>query len=100
MSIGVEDHAVPCPLCNQETDYWEAVHRSCLFRSALGGIGHLLDHRFWCVVRQEPDAGLDWSASARCVDALVARYGVDAVVDESFPPTTLSEVCGWAGVGT
>lgn len=90
--------SVSCVLCNEPTDQAHPIHRVCGIRSALGGIGHLLDHRYWCVVRQEPDAGLSWTASARCVDALVARYGIEAVVGGSFPPTSLEDVCGWAGV--
>jgi hypothetical protein len=90
--------SVACVLCNEPTDQAHPIHRVCGIRSALGGIGHLLDHRYWCVVRQLPDAGLSWTASARCVDALVARYGIEAVVGGSFPSTSLEDVCGWAGV--
>jgi hypothetical protein len=88
---------VACPLCNDD-DSSEPMHRECLLRSALGGIGHLLDHRHWCLLNNDTDAGLGRRDSARCVEALVRRYGVEAVVDETFPPTTLSEVCEWAGV--
>jgi len=94
----ISELSVSCVLCNEPTDQAHPIHRVCGIRSALGGIGHLLDHRYWCVIHQEPDAGLSWTASARCVDALVNYFGIQAVVEDSFPRTSLEDVCGWAGV--
>ena len=33
------------------------VHRECSFRSVIGGIGHHLDHAYWCKQRGDPDGG-------------------------------------------
>ena len=59
------------------------VHRECGLRSALGGIGHHVDHYKWCVQAGDPDMGLSYRESARRVDALVAGWGIDAVVASS-----------------
>lgn len=32
-------------------------HRECSLRTVLGGIGHLLDHDYWCVHHHDPDGG-------------------------------------------
>lgn len=52
-------------------------HRECALRSALGGIGHLLDHAHFCR-GVGPDAGLDHRTSALMVDIWVTRKGVEA----------------------
>lgn len=52
------------------------MHRECALRSAIGGIGHLLDHQHFCKERGDPDAGLDLRTSALLVDVFVARKGV------------------------
>jgi hypothetical protein len=93
----IEDISVPCPLCNQGPAV-EPMHRICLLRSALGGIGHLLDHQYWCNEVEDTDAGLTRLESARCVEALCQRYGVEAVVGRSFPHTTVDEVLVMAGL--
>lgn len=44
-----------------------ATHRECALRSALGGIGHLVDHGFYCRGELGPDAGLSYRLSALLV---------------------------------
>lgn len=85
-----------CMLC----DTWceEGVHRACMLRSVSGGIGHLLDHYRWCICEGDPDAGMSYRESALCVDALVARFGVDSVMAGRFDRPTLEEVRSWAGL--
>lgn len=56
------------------------MHRECGLRSALGGIGHVLAHEYWCLQRNDPDAGLTFRQSAIMVDHLVNILGVDVVV--------------------
>jgi hypothetical protein len=38
----------------------EPAHNECSLRSALGGIGHLWNHQYWCMERRDPDAGLSY----------------------------------------
>lgn len=57
-------------------------HRECALRSALGGIGHLLDHAHFCHSELGPDAGLDYRTSALLVDVWVARKGVETAPRE------------------
>lgn len=40
------------------------MHRECAVRASVGGIGHLVDHTFWCENMQDPDAGLGYRESA------------------------------------
>lgn len=40
------------------------VHRECMLRSVMGGIGHLEDHDFWCEQMHDPDGGLSYRESA------------------------------------
>lgn len=61
------------PSVVQNTD----IHRECALRSALGGIGHLLDHAHFCHGELGPDAGLDYRTSALLVDVWVARRSVE-----------------------
>ncbi len=56
------------------------MHRECALRSALGGIGHLLDHAHFCKGELGPDAGLDYRTSALLVDVWVARRSVEEAV--------------------
>lgn len=42
-------------------------HRECSLRGVLGGIGHQIDHDYWCTQRGDPDAGLGYRASALMV---------------------------------
>lgn len=73
-----------CPLCAtpQTLGRIDDPHRACSLRSALGGIGHLLAHDYWCTQRHDPDAGLTYRQSALLVDQLVAMIGVEAAVME------------------
>jgi hypothetical protein len=58
-------------------------HRECALRSAVGGIGHLLDHAHFCGTKKDPDAGLDYRTSALLVDVWVHRKGVEQAVEKS-----------------
>lgn len=65
-----------CSLCKEAIDEGDAGvfaymngslvphHRECGFRSVMGGIGHLIDHEFWCKVIGDPDAGRSYRESA------------------------------------
>lgn len=70
-----------CALCSEplgqepSASLAESMHRVCLLRSTVGGIGHLLAHDYFCVQQRDPDAGLDFRTSALLVDELVARKG-------------------------
>lgn len=52
-------------------------HRECALRSAVGGIGHLLDHAHFCHGELGPDAGLDYRTSALLVDVWIHRKSVE-----------------------
>jgi len=41
------------------------VHNECQLREALGGIGHLIAHDYWCLQMHDPDAGLTSRQSAK-----------------------------------
>lgn len=79
LAIGIGE----CVLCNEplagesSSSLLQPMHRACALRSTIGGIGHLLDHQYFCVVIGDPDAGLDYRTSALLVDAWVARKGVE-----------------------
>jgi hypothetical protein len=47
------------------------VHRECMLRTVMGGIGHLTDHAFWCNGQGDPDMGLSFRESALAVDQWV-----------------------------
>jgi hypothetical protein len=49
-------------------------HFECGLRFAVGGIGHLTDHDFWCGVIGDPDAGLSYRESALQVRAWVDAH--------------------------
>lgn len=51
------------------------VHRECSLRSALGGIGHLDHHSYWCVKMHDPDGGRTYRQSALEVWDWVADHG-------------------------
>lgn len=53
-------------------------HRECTLRKAVGGIGHLTDHLFWCMNMRKPDAGLSYRESALAVWSHVDRNGLRA----------------------
>lgn len=57
-----------------------APHPECGLRSAVGGIGHLTNHAYWCGQMHDPDAGLSPRESARQVWAWIQDNGVDAAV--------------------
>lgn len=54
----------------------ELVHRECLAREVIGGIGHLEDHEFWCETMHDPDGGRTYRQSALEVVAWVREHGV------------------------
>jgi hypothetical protein len=86
-----------CPLCSAWVENGEA-HRACALQDVLGPIGHLLDHRYWCVVMGEPYAGLTRRESALCVLALVNVYGAEKVTADGPLDVRLHIVCSWAGI--
>lgn len=49
------------------------VHRECILRSVVGGIGHLRDHAFWCGVMGDPDGGMTYRESALACQAWYAE---------------------------
>lgn len=56
------------------------MHRECQLRAALGGIGHIVAHPYWCGERKDPDGGLTYRQSALLVDAWVHVMGVESTV--------------------
>ena len=57
-------------------------HRECSLRSVLGGIGHHLDHGYWCIGKGDPDAGMTYRQSAKAVWRMVQRWArAEDVVD-------------------
>jgi hypothetical protein len=56
------------------------VHRDCVVRSVLGGIGHHLDHDYWCGHMHDPDGGRTLRESAREVCALLRERGIENMV--------------------
>ena len=82
-----------CVLCDEAIDdddpfvrfnAGQQAHHECSMRSVMGGIGHHVAHEYWCVVRQDPDAGFTFRQSAKLVLALVDVIGVDAVTERSL----------------
>lgn len=76
-----------CLLCDEAVDpddlrgtpIWHegvrrATHRECSLRSVLGGIGHHLDHAYWCKEKHDPDAGMTFRQSAKAVARMVDRW--------------------------
>ncbi len=59
------------------------MHAECGLRSALGGIGHLLAHEYWCDQHHDPDAGLTFRQSALMVDQLVSMLGVEGTLERA-----------------
>jgi hypothetical protein len=47
-------------------------HRECALRAVLGGIGHLENHQYWCLSKNDPDAGLSYRESSLRADEWVA----------------------------
>lgn len=77
-----------CLLCNEPvTDDDRAMsrsshpaHRTCMLRNVLGGIGHQIAHDYWCLQRDDPDAGLTYHQSAQLVAAMADILGIDETV--------------------
>lgn len=40
------------------------VHKECMFRVVVGGIGHHENHQYWCVEMGDPDGGRTYRQSA------------------------------------
>ena len=55
-------------------------HPECGLRLAVGGIGHLTNHDYWCCVAADPDMGLTWRESSVLVAAWVREHGIHAAV--------------------
>lgn len=88
----------PCPLC-EEPVTWDQIgpraqrigglggnriaHRECLLREAIGGIGHLEDHAYWCTEMHNPDGGRTRRQSALEVDEWVHQHGVEAAMERA-----------------
>lgn len=79
-----------CPMCDESVDDRDisptplftadgprTVHRTCMLREVIGGIGHLIAHDYWCVQRGDPDAGLTRRQSALLVDVYVRVVGTE-----------------------
>ena len=75
-----------CVLCDEpmgdqpSVSRAQPMHRECVLRDALGGIGHLVAHEHWCLQKHDPDAGLTLRQSALLCDAFVAIVGVEEAV--------------------
>lgn len=70
MSTSMLPDMQDCQLCGEPADFdvvelaTGEVHRECMVRMALGGIGHLENHQLWCVERGDPDGGRTYRQSA------------------------------------
>lgn len=51
-------------------------HYQCGLREVVGGIGHLVAHDYWCVQKNDPDAGLTRRESSLLVAEWVRFKGV------------------------
>jgi hypothetical protein len=82
-----------CPLCDEPVRPGEQaadplhtpegprrVHRACMLREVIGGIGHLIAHDYWCRFKGDPDAGLTRWQSARLVDVYISVVGIETAV--------------------
>ena len=56
-------------------------HDDSALRQVLGGIGHLIAHEYWCLQKNDPDAGLTYRQSALLVYQWVHIVGL-----ETSPP--------------
>jgi hypothetical protein len=76
-----------CTLCQEpmgserSASVAQPIHRACALRSVVGGIGHLIAHDYWCVVRKDPNAGLTYRQSALLADEYVNVVGIDEAID-------------------
>ena len=59
-------------------------HPECGVRMAIGGIGHLIAHSYWCIERHDPDAGLTYRQSALLVAAWVNVMGIESTAERSL----------------
>lgn len=81
-----------CPLCGTEVEFGQLAnplgvvlsdgrvgtkmaHQECVLRSVVGGIGHILDHEFWCLTIGDTDMELGYRESALRVAAWVNEHG-------------------------
>lgn len=69
-----------CELCGESLEEQDRsplrplmAHQECAVRSVMGGIGHHLNHDYWCLEVGDPDAGLSFRESARQVWRLVVE---------------------------
>lgn len=56
------------------------VHKECIVRTTLGGIGHHEDHDYWCGHMHDPDGGRSYHQSAIEVVALLKERGIEGMV--------------------
>lgn len=73
----------PCEFCRTDQRGGVAFnpqdqHPGCALRCVIGGIGHLLDHGYWCGAMGDPDAGLTYRESGLRVLEWVQQHGVEA----------------------
>lgn len=79
-----------CELCNEpihgdKADVYPLnAHYQCLLRETLGGIGHLIAHKYWCLQKHDPDAGLTYRQSALLTDAFVNVAGIKESVERDW----------------
>lgn len=59
-----------------------AQHRECGYRAVIGGIGHLVDHDYFCGGELGPDAGLSRRASSLLVWAREILHAEPAATRE------------------
>lgn len=74
-----DDLTEPMPFINADhTVDQRNVHRECVLRAVAGGIGHWLDHAYWCMQMHDPDGGRSYRQSAREVAVLLReRIGAE-----------------------
>lgn len=61
----------------------EPAHRECSLRAVRGGIGHLVDHDYWCDTEHMPDAGFTYRQSA----IMVWELTINGTRPKFAPPT-------------
>lgn len=88
-----------CPMCDEVIEEWDLfdpmgfnteqhkgvmmVHRDCLLRSVMGGIGHHENHEYWCKQIGDPDGGRTYRQSAKEVAALVRERGISGMFPDA-----------------
>lgn len=85
----------PCLLCDEDNtvpdraDFDRSkVHRECMLANIIGPLGHHLDHEFWCLNMDDPNCGRGTRQANLDLAALVARYGINAIMSGDFPKDT------------